>query len=261
MSDSTLAEVPVAGTPGTPPRLEIPGWREQFGIVAGITCRRHPTPSEETEEWDFRLGGQDSFGSGLDRWKTLSTSEPGFKAVVASRQAHRTRIGVHRGTIRGIVILDGLDGHVTEQPGVLLAVTLADCIPVYLADPVRPAGAILHAGWRGVAAGILPAGIEALRNLGCDPKNMVMHCGVGICGACYEVGNEVLLASGKEPHPSGKGRLDLRALLVEQAQRAGVERLSTSPMCSAHQPEQFFSHRASRGRDGRMVGYLGLLDR
>jgi len=83
-----------------------------------------------------------------------------------------------------------------------------------------------------------------------------MHCGVGICGACYEVGPEVLprFDAGTDAGPQ---RLDLRAVLVAQAHRLGVGEVSVSPWCSAHDHDRFFSHRASGGHDGRMVAYLG----
>lgn len=94
-----------------------------------------------------------------------------------------------------------------------------------------------------------------------------MHCGVGICGACYEVGPEVLDQLGATPDPLGpgasagprsSGRADLRALLAGQAAALGLGAVSVSPWCSAHDRAQFFSHRASGGRDGRMIAYLGL---
>ncbi len=83
-----------------------------------------------------------------------------------------------------------------------------------------------------------------------------MHCGVGICGACYEVGPEVLARFAARTDTSPR-HLDLRAVLVEQARRLGVGDVSVSPWCSAHDRDWFFSHRASGGRDGRMVAYLG----
>ena len=87
--------------------------------------------------------------------------------------------------------------------------------------------------------------------------DIVMHCGPGICGACYEVGSEVLaqLTGRPETEP---GRLDLRQVLVQQGRALGLADISTSAWCSAHDRDQFFSHRASGGRDGRMIAYVGL---
>jgi copper oxidase (laccase) domain-containing protein len=80
-----------------------------------------------------------------------------------------------------------------------------------------------------------------------------MHCGVGICGECYEVGPEVATRFGR----SGTIRLDLRAALAQQARELGIDDVSISPWCSAEGRDRFFSHRASGGRDGRMIAYLG----
>jgi copper oxidase (laccase) domain-containing protein len=87
---------------------------------------------------------------------------------------------------------------------------------------------------------------------------VIMHCGVGICGACYEVGSEVMIGCGLAAEGPGPWHLDLRDQLVEQAQAAGLRSVSCSSWCSAHHSEHFFSHRRSGGRDGRMVAYLGM---
>jgi hypothetical protein len=136
-------------------------------------------------------------------------------------------------------------------------VTVADCIPVYLTVPHKGAVALLHAGWRGTAAGVLERGVELLKWRGfAKASDIVMHCGVGICGACYEVGSEVATCFGWPPQDASV-RLDLRAVLARQARELGVEQVTVSPWCSAHDRARFFSHRASGGRDGRMVAYLG----
>jgi copper oxidase (laccase) domain-containing protein len=80
-----------------------------------------------------------------------------------------------------------------------------------------------------------------------------MHCGVGICGECYEVGSEVAVRFGF----TDSVHLDLRATLARQARELGIQEVSISPWCSAEGRDRFFSHRASGGRDGRMIAYLG----
>jgi YfiH family protein len=151
-----------------------------------------------------------------------------------------------------------VDGHATAVPRLLLGVTVADCVPVYLADPVRRLIALLHAGWRGTAAGILDHGVALLVSHGARVDDLVMHAGVGICGACYEVGPEVLAAFGFAS-AGARGHLDLRLELARRARAAGVRTVTVSPWCAAHDRHLFFSHRASGGDRGRMVAYLGLL--
>jgi len=83
-----------------------------------------------------------------------------------------------------------------------------------------------------------------------------MHCGVGICGRCYEVGSEVAGAL-TGAAASASAQVDLRELLVHQAQELGIGAVTVSPWCTAHDHDRFFSHRASGGGDGRQVAYLG----
>ena len=245
-----MTEAPV---PGPVPRFELPEWRERFRIVAGITGKGSGVP------FDLGLAGVSApVGEVMDRWRALRQSLPDFSCLVMSRQVHGTRILEHQ-TGSGLVIHEGFDGHLTRTPGLLLAVTVADCIPVYLVDPVRRVVALLHAGWRGVSGGILAEAVGLLRAQGSLVENLSVHCGVGICGACYEVGSEVFTGCGVAPPSGGRGMLDLRGLLAEQALQLGPANISTSQFCARHDGGTFFSHRGSGGKDGRMVAYLGLL--
>ncbi|HXG44357.1 MAG TPA: polyphenol oxidase family protein [Gemmatimonadales bacterium] len=246
-----VQETPV---PGPVPRFEIPDWRERHGVVAGITGRTDPAGSG----FDLGLGTDAPVGEVMARWRRFRQAEPGFGATILGYQVHQTRVLWHPGG-SGWVIVDGVDGHATRTPGLLLTVTVADCIPVYLLAPKIPAIALLHAGWRGTASGILARGLEVLHEgCGAVPSDIVMHCGVGICGECYEVGSEVSSACGVPAEGPGPWHLDLREVLASQARALGVPRISVSTWCSAHDRDRFFSHRASRGRDGRMVAYLGM---
>jgi copper oxidase (laccase) domain-containing protein len=181
----------------------------------------------------------------------------GFHAVALGNQVHgvelkRLDVG------QGWVYVDGVDGWITTTPGVLLTVTVADCIPVYLVAPGRGV-ALLHAGWRGTAGGILKTGAARLQQeTGADLAGIVMHCGVGICGPCYEVGSEVMEGCGVPVAGAGPWQLDLRQRLAEQAGELGIVQMTTSSWCSAHHRASFYSHRASSGTDGRMVAYLGI---
>jgi len=245
-----LRETPVAGTV---PRYEIPGWRERFGVVAGITARG----SEPGRGFDLGLWSSEPVGQVMSRWLNLRRELADFPAVVLGNQVHGAEIlTLDQG--RGWIQVEGVDGWLTTQPGILLTVTVADCIPIYLVAPGKGI-ALLHAGWRGTAKAILPRGIERLsRATRCPPSQIVMHCGVGICGECYEVGSEVLDGCGVTPQGVGPWHLDLRGHLVSQAGVLGLVQITSSPWCSSHHRSAFYSHRASGGSDGRMVAYLGL---
>lgn len=247
----TVKETPLAGA--SVPRLEVPGWRARYGVVAGVTTRGTPE-----RPFDLGLSSERSVGQVLGQWAAFRAAEPGFPLVVLGRQVHGTETRWHENG-QGWLQLDGIDGHATGSRGVLLTVTVADCAPIYLFDPVQGAMALLHAGWRGASARILERGVRLLAGrAGTVTSDIVMHCGVGICGACYEVGPEVFEAFGLPVPDGGKGSLDVRDQLLRQAEELGIGQVTVSGWCSGHDGALFHSHRRSRGRDGRMIAYLGM---
>ncbi len=246
---AVLREQPVGDS--AVPRMELHEWAERYGVVAGITTRGR----------GFSLGlwSEENVGQVMSRWRAFRAAfRSAFPALILAHQVHGTLVQWHRQTADGWLILDGIDGHATGTRGMLLTITVADCVPVYLTVPHKQAVALLHAGWRGAAGRILERGVELVRREAfVRASEIVMHCGVSICGECYEVGSEVLTQFSGRPE-TAPGHVDLRAVLMQQARALGLTEISTSPWCSAHHREQFFSHRASGGRDGRMVAYLGL---
>jgi len=245
-----LRESPHSTT--TVPRLEIAAWRARCGVVAGVTTRGTPA-----EPFDLGLSSERPVGTVLNQWAAFRAAEPGFLLTTLGRQVHGIEVAWHEGG-RGWLLLDGVDGHATSSAGVLMTVTVADCTPVYLLDPVQGAMALLHAGWRGASSRILERGVRLLAGrAGSKVEDLVMHCGVGICGRCYEVGSEVFEAFGLPVPSGGKGPLDVREQLVRQGRELGIRGITSSEWCSGHNPELFHSHRRSRGTDGRMIAYLG----
>src|SRR3990172_7259991 len=246
---SSLRESPVGDS--AVPRMELTEWAERYGVVAGITPRGR----------GFSLGlwSEENVGQVMTRWRAFRAAfHTAFPTVVLSHQVHGTAVQWHRQGSEGWLILDGVDGHATSTRGVLFTITVADCVPIYLSVPPKRVVALLHAGWRGTAARILERGVELVRREAfVRASDIIMHCGVGICGSCYEVGSEVRSELTGRAEATA-GHVDLRALLVRQAQELGLTEVSLSPWCSAHDTDQFYSHRASGGRDGRMVAYLGM---
>ena len=244
----SIAETRVAGEV---PLWTHPGWAEQFPwLVQGTTGR------------DFNLGlsGDQPVGAALDRWRTLRAAL-GMSGAVHARQVHGADVAVHpMDGIRGMLVMEGVDGHLSDRPGFLLSVSVADCVPVFLVDEDRRAVAVLHAGWRGTAAGIVARGLErAQETYGTEPPDVWLHTGPAICGDCYEVGPEVHAAvrPGQEP-PVAPTPIDLRSAIAEQAIEAGIrpERISISAHCTLCGPGEFFSHR--RGSTGRQMGVVGV---
>jgi YfiH family protein len=229
--------------------LELADWRDRFGVVAGLAGGPPQT--------DFNLHRSRPPVPRLDAWHRLGRALVGFDGTVAAYQVHGNVVARHDRAAAGLVLLDGVDGHVTRSDGVLLAVTVADCVPVYLLEVQNGAAGLLHAGWRGVAAGVLEAGVRALvETFSGSPENVAIHCGISICGMCYEVSPEVVCAV-TGAAVTTPGPLDLRAALAERAGRLGVREVTVSPWCTAHHAERFYSHRRSAGKDGRMVAFLG----
>jgi len=243
----SLRETPVADP--AVPRLELAEWADRYGVVAGITSRG--------SGFSLGLWSAEPVGQVMTRWRAFRTALPSFPGCVLGHQIHGVEVRWHD-AVEGWVQVEGIDGHAANTPGQLLAVTVADCIPIYLVAPGQRAIALLHSGWRGTAGRILERGVAVLgEHCGVHPTEIVMHCGVGICGECYEVGSEVAerLSDGESTLPS---HIDLRLVLARQAEKLGIGTVTISPWCTAHHHDRFFSHRASAGGDGRQVAYLGI---
>lgn len=236
------------------PRWEVPGWRERFGVLAGVTGRVGP----DGVPFDLGLASDQPVGEVMSRWRTFRAAFPECPGMVSARQVHGADVLWHAAA-PGWTLHAAADGHATTSRGILLLVTVADCVPVYLVDRQARAVALLHAGWRGTAGRILARGVELLRErAGVFPADLVMHAGVAISGPRYEVGAEVIRGVGRDPVGEGPWHLDLREVLAEQARGLGVGEVTVSGHCTAGEREAFFSHRGSGGRDGRMVAWLGF---
>lgn len=162
-----------------PPRLEIPAFAA-FGVGAFTTTR---------DAGDFNLGVE---GSGArERWHGLqeALAAQGAPRLASAVQVHGTRVLVHDGTWEGWLRVEGADGHIVIGAGAA-AITIADCVPAFIAHPSGVVG-IVHAGWRGVAGGILPQALRLFAQLGCPVDECYVHLGPSICGRCYEVGSDV----------------------------------------------------------------------
>jgi polyphenol oxidase len=180
----------------------------------------------------------------------------GLDWLCASRQVHGTDVQLIRtGSGRGgePVAIDA-DGHATALRGVGAMVLTADCLPIVLAaSGAASAVAIVHAGWRGLAAGVLEHGVRALRELGADGEiEAAIGPGAGAC--CYEVGPEVHAAFGREAR---RGVIDLRTIARARLLAADVARVRDVDACTICDA-RFFSHRRERERAGRQAGIAWL---
>ena len=186
------------------------------------------------------------------------------------------------------------DGLITDTPGLLLAVQIADCLPIIVADRKRRAVGVFHAGWRGTVKRIVEKGVGEMRkHFGSDPRDLVVAIGPGVQRCCYEVGEEVrtrfeaqfayagsLFREVKESDPvrekypllfltaraPGHSELPVKLFLdlVEANRRqlldAGVMAKNIDAMapCTACHTELLFSFRAEKGVTGRLMGAAGI---
>jgi YfiH family protein len=172
----------------------------------------------------------------------------GLQSLARGHQVHGTVVERIEGPRASDADRRHADGQATSLAGVGAFVLSADCLPVALGS----AGgvAMLHAGWRGLAAGVLESGVAALRELGEEgPIAAVIGPGAGVC--CYEVGPEVRAAFGEARREGG--RIDLRAIARERLLAAGVAEVREAGHCTICD-QRFFSHRREGARAGRQGG-------
>jgi YfiH family protein len=186
------------------------------------------------------------------------------------------------------------DGVITNVPGLVLSIQTADCLPVLLADPEHRAIGAFHAGWRGTLARIVEKGVgEMRRRYGTDPKKLIAVIGPGIHACCYVVGEELreqfqsqfpygaqlfyevsdadpvrrkyplLFMNARAPGHGDLGpelHLDLVKANVRQLGEGGVqqENIEVVDLCTSCRKELLFSHRAERGKTGRMLAVIAI---
>ena len=151
------------------------------------------------------------------------------------------------------------DAIISEEPGVVIGIRTADCVPILLADPETRMVACVHAGWRGTAGNILGATIGMLVSRGCRAADIRVAIGPSIGSCCYEVGSEV--ARQFERWLPGAGiaermALDLPAVNELQALEAGVRQIWESGECTYCRPDRFFSYRREKEQAGRMFSFV-----
>ena len=228
-----------------PPHEPVPGFRE-LGFVAFTTTR---------QAGSFNLASSEPASAVFGRWMALVESlRPEARRLATALQVHGSRILWHGDQWNGwLRDTTGADGHLSRANRTAMAVTLADCVPIFIAHP-EGVGILLHSGWKGTAANILKSAFDALNSMGRSVGDVHVHFGPAICGKCYEVGPDVYKAvTGEEV--AAPTLLDLRGVMADQARQAGAT-VSVSEWCTRCHNERFFSHRA--GDEGRQLGVLLL---
>ncbi len=224
--------------------------REDVAELAGFGVRAFTTTREAGT---FSLASADPVGEVMSRWTRLQEDlAPYARRTVIGRQVHGSTVLTHRGGWEGLLRTGPADGHLAAERGIILTVSIADCVPIFIAHESGLV-ALLHSGWRGTVARIVDEGVKAFSRLGLSPDELRMHLGPAICGRCYEVSEDVRSQLTGET-ATRPGNVDLRSLIAEHAQQLGVRAISVSASCTKCDNDKFFSHRA--GDTGRQIAVI-----
>lgn len=286
-----------------PQPVTVPSWGEMKWLLHGFSTRAGGATT--TFRPDQPAGELNLGFTPFDEREVVMANRQAFVAAVAGKSmpALVTMNQIHSSLIRRIEIrriekpdaalLKG-DGLMTDEPGVLLGIQTADCIPVLVGDPENRAVAAFHAGWRGTLKRIVEAGIGRMRlEFGSRPEDLVAAIGPGIGQCCYSVGEEVgaefesqfayaselfrdvydsdpvkekyplLFMTARAPGHSDIGpslHLDLVEANRRQLLDAGLENrnIFVSGECTSCRSDRYFSHRAEDGFTGRMLSVIGI---
>ncbi len=231
---------------------ELPGARAAFSTRLG------GVGEGSFESLNLGVLTDDETGAVVENRRRIAAAL-GLRAerVAIGRQVHGAELAIHAVPQEpspfaepGGSEIPEVDGHVIADPGLAALVFVADCLPVAMAGPGGVA--MLHCGWRGLAAGIVARGAEAV-----GATDAAIGPGIGPC--CYEVGEEVLGAFAGLGEGVASGRmLDLAEVARRLLRDAGVEEVESAGLCTSCEGELFFSHRRDAGRTGRQAGLVWL---
>jgi len=238
---------------------ELPGARAAFSTRLGGVSEG------DFESLNLGILTDDNRDSVIENRRRLAGGlgrEP--ESFVIGRQVHEIEVAEHEGPqdppffaepgdgvpeVDGHVIFRGGDDQPekleTEEDGVAGLVFVADCLPIVLSGPAGIA--VLHCGWRGLAGGIIARGADAVQ-----AEAAAIGPGIGPC--CYEVGEEVLEAFENLEDVADGRMLNLPKVARQLLERADVEQIDASDLCTSCEAELFFSHRRDDGRTGRQAG-------
>ena len=244
-----------------PPYLRPALFDDWPDVIAGFSTRHGGGSDEPYASLNLSLSIGDDEAQVRENRRRL------FEALGFSTDQLALTGQVHGAEVKEVVeagLYRGYDAMVTRRPGLLLCISAADCAAVLLADAEARVVGACHAGWRGTVARIVVGTVAAMMRLGAEPSRLRAYLSPCISAERFEVGPEVARQfepifvrrwPGKE-----KPHVDLKAAIVAQLEEAGVapEAVEVSSHCTVAEADTFFSHRAEKGRTGRMMGFIGM---
>jgi YfiH family protein len=233
----------------------VPDWPAPPNVKALITTRAGGISKGPFASLNLGLRTGDdpqAVAANRDRLNSLLPQQPKWL-----RQVHGASV-VEADALAG---RPEADAGIARRPGTVCAVLVADCIPVLLADGDGTTVAIAHAGWRGLAGGVIE---NTARRMAIDPRALIAYLGPGIGPRAFEVGADVRdaflardadAAAAFTPHTAGKWLADLFLLARQRLRRAGVGVIHGGTLCTFSDAQRFFSYRRER-RTGRMAALI-----
>lgn len=251
---------------------------EEAGVCHAFSTRLGGVSKEHLSTMNLSFHRQDDPAAVMENHRRFARAV-GYDEtkLVFSDQVHTTKI--HKVTSadcgKGIIResdLIGIDGLVTNEPGIPLITFYADCVPLYFYDAVRKVVALAHSGWRGTAARIGKVMLDYMKQeYGTEAKDVLCAIGPSICQSCYEISGDVAAEFQKEFTAeqyenfmknvgNGKYHLDLWKVNQYILLEAGVtkEHLAVTDICTCCNSDVLFSHRASHGMRGNLGAVIML---
>lgn len=258
--------------------LTYPLLEETETVVHGFTTRLGGVSKGVCSSMNLSFSRGDEEAAVYENYRRIADAV-GFpyESIVCSDQTHTTNVRKVGKDDRGKGLLfsrnyHDVDGLITNEPEVTLATFYADCVPLYLVDPVKKAIGLSHSGWRGTVGKIGKVTVKAMeREFGSRPEDILTAIGPSICQECYEVSEDVA-EEFRKIYPrelwntllwdkgNGKYQLNLWEACRRNFLEAGIlpEHIVLPEICTCCNPDFLFSHRASQGKRGNLAAFLML---
>ncbi len=157
--------------------------------------------------------------------------------------------------------IENTDALITNAPGLPLFAFYADCVPVFIVDPIKEAIGIIHSGWKGTLNNIAANTIDAfIKEFNSKPQDLIAVIGPYICKACYEVSNDIIEKFKGfgyiEETYNENNHLDLGNIINKQLLNKGLNKIEKAEYCTSCDLDMFYSHRKECGKTGRMAGII-----
>lgn len=258
--------------------LTFPRLEETGAVLHGFTTRLGGVSKGDCSSMNLSFSRGDEEAAVYENYRRIAEAV-GFssESVVCSDQTHTTNVRRVGKEEKGCGLYSprpyqDVDGLITNEPGVTLATFYADCVPLYLLDPVKKAVGLSHSGWRRTTRKIGKVTVEAMeREFGSRPEDILAVIGPSICQDCYEVSEDVAEAFREAYLPAvwkrlllkkenGKYQLNLWEACRENFLEAGIpeDNIVMPEICTCCNPSFLFSHRASKGKRGNLAAFLML---